>query len=195
MEPQRLGEVIASAQAGDSRAYEALLEAYGPRLYGYFVRCVGSHHDAEDLLGEMTLRLVSRLPSYDDRGKFEPWLFRIAANLVRDRIRRLKTNPAPASLSAEDNSGGSLAERLPGEEPPAGRALDDREAVAGLAEAMNRLDETTREMIVLRHFGELSYREIADICGCPVGTVLARVHRGLKTLRRWLGAPSEDDPN
>jgi RNA polymerase sigma-70 factor (ECF subfamily) len=188
MEPQRLPEVIARAQKGDPKAYEALLEAYGSRLYGYFLRALGSHHDAEDLLGEMTLRLVSRLGAYDDRGRFEPWLFRIAANLVRDRIRRVRTNPTPASLSAEDDSGGSLTDRLAGEDTPADQGLVDREASAELAEALEKLDELTRQMIILRHYGQLSYREIADLCECPVGTVLARVHRGLKALRRWMGA-------
>jgi RNA polymerase sigma-70 factor, ECF subfamily len=191
MEPQRLPEVIAQAQAGQARAYEALLEAYGPRLYGYFFRALGNHHDAEDLLGEMTLKLVARLATYDDRGKFEPWLFRIAANLVRDRIRRLRTNPSAVSLSAEDESGGSLGDHVPGASEPADKGLVEDEASGELAEAMNKLDELTREMIVLRHYGELSYREIADICGCPVGTVLARVHRGLKALRRWMGG--DDD--
>lgn len=187
MEPQRLPEVIARAQKGDPLAYEALLEAYGSRLYGYFLRALGSHHDAEDLLGEMALRLVGRLGAYDDRGRFEPWLFRIAANLVRDRIRRVRTNPTPASLSAEDDSGGSLIDRLAGEDEPADQGLVQREASAELAEAMGKLDELTRQMIILRHYGQLSYREIADLCDCPVGTVLARVHRGLKALRRWLG--------
>jgi RNA polymerase sigma-70 factor (ECF subfamily) len=186
MEPRRLPEVIAQAQAGQAWAFEALLEAYGPRLYGYFFRALGNHHDAEDLLGEMTLKLVARLATYDDRGKFEPWLFRIAANLVRDRIRRLRANPSPASLSIEDDSGGSLGDRLAGESEPADKGLVEGEAHGELAEAMNKLDELTRQMIVLRHYGELSYREIADICDCPVGTVLARVHRGLKALRRWM---------
>ena len=188
MEPQRLREVIASAQAGESGAFEALLEAYGLRLYGYFLRAVGSHHDAEDLLGEMSLKLVARLHAYDDRGRFEPWLFRIAANLVRDRIRRLRTGPTPASLSAEDGSGGTLGDRLSGDDVPADSGLTGGEASSELAKALGRLDELTRQMIVLRHYGQMSYREIAQICECPVGTVLARVHRGLKALRRWMGA-------
>ena len=188
MEPQRLREVIASAQAGESWAFEALLGEYGRRLYGYFVRAVGSHHDAEDLLSEMSLRLVGRLGAYDDRGRFEPWLFRIAANLVRDRIRRLRTGPPPASLSADDGSGASLGDRLPGDDEPADKGLSQTEASGELAAALARLDELTRQMIILRHYGQMSYREIAGICECPVGTVLARVHRGLKVLRRWMGA-------
>ena len=193
MEPQRLREAIAGAQAGESWAFEALLGAYGPRLYGYFFRAVGSHHDAEDLLSEISLRLVGRLGAYDDRGRFEPWLFRIAANLVRDRIRRLRTGPPPASLSADDGSGTSLGERLAGDDVSADEGLTRTEASGELAAALSRLDELTRQMIILRHYGELSYREIAGICECPVGTVLARVHRGMKALRRWMGADDGTD--
>jgi RNA polymerase sigma factor (sigma-70 family) len=191
MEPQRLPEVIAQAQAGQARAFEALLEAYSSRLYGYFLRAVGNHHDAEDLLGEMAVRLVSRLATYDDRGRFEPWLLRLAANPVRDRLRRLRTSPPPGSLAAEHESGASMGDRLAGEDEPVERGLVDREASGELAEAMSKLDELTRQMIILRHYGELSYREIAEICECPVGTVLARVHRGLKALRRHMGG--DDD--
>ena len=88
------------------------MRRYGPRLYGYFYRATGHHHDAEDLLGEMTLKLVRQLEKYDDRGRFEPWLFRIAANMVRDRIRRLKVRPRNVSLSVEDASGRKLSDRL-----------------------------------------------------------------------------------
>lgn len=187
MELQRLRAMIASAQAGKPEGFSALLEAYGPRLYGYFFRATGSHHDAEDLLGEMMLRLVKRLKSYDDRGRFEPWLFRIAANMVRDRIRRSRTNPAGMSLSAEDDSGGTMAEQLAGENPAVEADMLAGEASAEMNEALNKLDPMTRQMILLRHFGEMSFKEIAALFECPLGTVLARVHRGLRALRELMG--------
>lgn len=191
MEPQQLRDEIALAQAGEAGGMESLIEAYGPRLYGYFLRATGSHHDAEDLLGELWLRIVKTIKSYDDRGKFEPWLFRIAANMVRDRIRRIKVNPGPASLSGggdEGDASGSLADRLEGDAERADERLMATEAGQQLAAALGKLDPPTRQVILLRHFGELSFKEIADICGCPVGTALARMHRGLKTLRRVMGA-------
>ena len=83
MDQQQLRKTIAAAKAGDAEGYRVLLEAYGSRLYGYFLRATGSSHDAEDMLGELMLRLVRRLESYDERGRFEQWLFRIAANMVR----------------------------------------------------------------------------------------------------------------
>ena len=191
MDPQQLRALIASAQAGEGEAYRELLAAYGPRLYGYFLRATGSHHDAEDLLGELMLRLVNKLPSYDHRGRFEPWLFRIAANMVRDRIRRRKTKPSPASLSAEGPSGAALAEQIPAGGPRADAGLLAAERSEALDAAMARLDDTTRNMILLRHFGELSFKEIAELFECPLGTALARVHRGLQALRRLMGATDE----
>ena len=187
MEPKRLRPTIASAQAGSSEAYQALLEWYGPRLFSYFIRSTGSYHDAEDLLSELMFRLVRRLKSYDDRGRFEPWLFSIAANMVRDRIRRRKASPSPVSLSIEDEFGGTLAETIAGDVPPAGTHLMEQEASADLQKALDRLDEATKQTILLRHFGQMSFREISELLDCPIGTVLTRVHRGLRTLRKYMG--------
>lgn len=186
MDIEQLRATVAAAQASDARAFAALLEAYGPRLYGYFFRATASHHDAEDLLGEMMLRLVKSLGAYDDRGRFEPWLFRIAANMVRDRIRRNKTSPPAISLSAEDDEGGSMIEQLPGRQRAAHADLLSAEASAELNQALGKLDPTTRQMILLRHFGDMSYKEIAGVFDCPLGTVLAKVHRGLKALRNLM---------
>lgn len=186
MEPKRLEAIITLAQGGSAEGYTALLEAYGPRLFGYFYRATGSRHDAEDLLGEMMLRLVRTLKNYDDRGRFEPWLFRIAANMVRDRIRWSKSNPQAVSLSIESESGQSLADDVPGAHDAVDRGLMSTEMSADLADALARLDDTTRQMIVLRHFSDMSFREIADLVGCPLGTALARVHRGLKMLRKLM---------
>lgn len=156
-------------------------------MYGYFFRAVGNHHDAEDLLGEMMLRLVKELDKYDDRGRFEPWLFRVAANMVRDRIRRRKSRGLSISLSAEDSFGRTLAERLPGPEEPVESALVAGEASEQLQRALGALDEKTREAILLRYFSQMSFKELAEFFQCPMGTVLARVHRGLKTLRESMG--------
>lgn len=193
MEPEQLRAIIVSAQAGDSSAYRELLDTYGRRLYGYFLRATGSHHDAEDLLGEVMLRLVSRLDKYDDRGRFEPWLFRIAANMVRDRIRRVKASPTPSSLSMDSEAGTSRADQLLADTGPVDEGLLAEEASGNLQRALMKLDDTTRNMILVRHFGQMNYKEIADLFQCPLGTALARVHRGLKALRRIMDKDYESD--
>ncbi|MFA6133434.1 MAG: sigma-70 family RNA polymerase sigma factor [Phycisphaerae bacterium] len=187
MDPAQLRAMIASAQKGSAEAYQAMLDAYGPRLYGYFLRACGNHHDAEDLLGEFMLRMVRRLKDYDDRGRLEPWLFRIAANMVRDRIRRGKANPTPLSISAEVEGAVSLGERLVADGPLADAEMLAREASVELNQALDKLDSKTRDMMLLRHFAEMSFKEIAEMYDCPLGTVLARVHRGLRTLKEVMG--------
>jgi RNA polymerase sigma-70 factor (ECF subfamily) len=189
MDDRRLKETIRKAQDGQAEAFSALLDAYGRRLYGYFYRATGNHHDAEDMLSEVSLRLVRQLKMYDHRGRFEPWLFRIAANMVRDRIRRLKVGRGrAASLSVEDDSGRSLADNIPAKTPGVDEKLLSAEMGVELQAALSKLDETTRQMILLRHFGEMSFKDIAGQFGCPLGTALAKVHRGLKALRKIMGA-------
>jgi RNA polymerase sigma factor (sigma-70 family) len=163
-----------------------LLAGYGPRLYGYFFRATGRHDEAEELLAEWTLRLVRTLKTYSDQGRFEPWLFRIAANLVRDRIRRSRNRPAAASLSAEDETGRTPADDLPANQPGVDAEAVSRESTSALQKALDELDETTRQVILLRHFGNLSFKEIAALFDCPLGTALAKAHRGLLKLRRLL---------
>jgi RNA polymerase sigma-70 factor (ECF subfamily) len=191
MDPQQLPGTIASAQAGSGQAYQELLEAYGPRLYGYFMRATGNHHDAEDLLGELRLRLGRRLGEYDHRGRFEPWLFRVAANLVRDRIRRRRVRPG-LSDPLQESDEMPLDSQLASDAPPVDAKLIAEEAHERVDAALARLDAKTREMILLRHFAQLSFREIAEMEGCPLGTVLAKVHRGLRKLRELI---EHDDPS
>ena len=193
MDRHDLQATIVAAQNGRPEAYQALLEAYWPRLYGYFVRAVGNHHDAEDLLGEMALKLVRQLKSYDDRGRFDPWLFRIAANMVRDRIRRIKVRPRVGSLSFEGSDGRPVADRVSSDGPPVTKRLELAESSADLTDALERLDPATRQMVLLRHFGEMSFKEIASVFDCPIGTALARVHRGLKAMRRMMGDDNVDE--
>ena len=193
MEPSEVQASIRAAKAGRAEGFQALLAAYGPRLYGYFFRATASHHDAEDMLSELMLRLIRQMKNYDDRGRFEPWLFRIAANMVRDRIRRAKANPAPASLSIDSEAGASRADQLLANTGPVADGLLAEEASGHLQRALTKLDDTTRDMILVRHFGQMSYKEIADLFQCPLGTALARVHRGLKALRRMMGRNYESD--
>ncbi|MCD4699984.1 MAG: sigma-70 family RNA polymerase sigma factor [Phycisphaerae bacterium] len=190
-ESRHTGALITAVRAGAEGAWEDFLTAYGRRLYGYFFRATRSHHVAEDLLGEMMLRLVRKMGEYDDRGRFEPWLFRIAANLVRDRIRRSKARPATMSLDSSDDEQVGMSETVRGPADPVDAGLLAGESSDALAEALEKLPERSRQMVLLRHFGDMSYREIAEIYDCPVGTVLARVHRALKTLRTVLETSDE----
>ena len=190
MDTDELADVIARARRREPAAFNTLVTAYGARLYGYFYRLTGSRHDAEDLLQEVFVRLVRMIGRYEHDGRFEGWLFRIATNLVRDRVRRSKT-----ARSAGDHSGlrgaGVEAESAGDRPDPAAEGpsvpLERAENLDRLQRAVGQLPEAEREVILLRHFSQLSFREIAEQMGTPLGTALARAHRGLARLRELMG--------
>jgi RNA polymerase sigma-70 factor (ECF subfamily) len=179
-----LADTISRARRGDAAAFDALIDGYADRLYGYFYRLTGSHHEAEDLLQDLFVRLVRALRSYEHRGRFDAWLFQMAANLARDRIRQLSRSKQTGSEALKLDS-----EPAPGDQDPAAR-MDRQEQIDRLQQALARLSESEREVLCLRHFSQLSFREIADLMGTPLGTALARAHRGLDRLRSLMG-PAE----
>lgn len=187
--------LIAGAQKGKPECFDGLIDAYADRMYGYFYRATGSRTTAEDLLQELFLRLIQAVQRYDHREQFEAFLFCIAANLKRDlfrkdrrsRLTRIATGPDEPRPETGSGAGG-LDDRVAG---PA-QSLEQAEQIDEMQEAMTRLPAAEREVIVLRHFSELSFKEIASIMETPVGTALARAHRGLNRLRKLLGAMTNE---
>jgi RNA polymerase sigma-70 factor (ECF subfamily) len=190
-EVERWASIIERARRFDPAAYDELVDAYGPRLFGFFYRLSGSREDAEDLLQEVFLRVVRRLPEYVHKGRFEGWLFRIAANLGRDRIRRVRRAPTMRSLSGgkdeeEDPEERNAGDGSDGRENGPDQALIRREQLDRMQRALEQLPAPEREVIMLRHYSALSFAEIAEVMGTPLGTALARAHRGLAKLRRLM---------
>jgi len=187
MDTAEIADLVARAQRADPAAFEELVDAYSARLYGYFYRLTGARHDAEDLLQEVFVRLVRAIRDYKHDGRFEAWLFRMATNLVRDRVRRKR---ALRVAGLETGIGISGPQALPHQ--PDRRALDPAEAVHRAEQvdrlqwAIGQLPEAEREVIMLRHFGQLSFRQIAEVMATPLGTALARGHRGLARLRELM---------
>ena len=178
-----LANIIEQCRKGRPEAFNWLLETYGRRLYAYFLRTSGSTHDADDLLQEIFVRLIEKIRDYKHQGRFEHWLFRIAANLARDRIRRLQRSPSSLSLDAADTEKNDLTAQLASSEPPPDAPMQLDQLRDELQEALAQLPEIDREIIVMRHYSQMSFKEIARQFNMPIGTALAKVHRGLKRLR------------
>jgi len=180
-------DLIARAQRRDPAAFDVLIERYGPCLYRYFYRVTGRRADSEDLLQELFVRLVSTIRQYEDTGRFEAWLFRIATNLVRDRIRRIRTSREVKPKSTEsDWSDEALTQCADKFQPQPLDRLHRTEELDRLQRALNQLPEPERMVVLLRHYSQMSFREIADLMGTPLGTALARAHRGLTKLRELM---------
>ncbi|MDO8630956.1 MAG: sigma-70 family RNA polymerase sigma factor [Phycisphaerales bacterium] len=182
--------IIQRAQRFDPAAFDVIVDAYAGRLCGFFRRLLGRCNDAEDLVQEVFVRVVRMIPQYQDDGRFEAWLFRIATNLARDRIRERDRRPRVVGLDDVSLGDASEISDIKSEisKKTVGRGFDGDEATERLAQAMDRLPVAEREVILLRHYGHLTFEEIAEMMGTPLGTALARGHRGLGKLREWMGA-------
>jgi RNA polymerase sigma-70 factor (ECF subfamily) len=176
----RLDELLGLARRRDPEALRELVAAYSARVFGLAYRLTGSRDAAEDIMQETFLRMVRGIEEYDHSGRFEAWLFRISANLARDRARQRGRRGEPCPL----DEGIPLRARAD-VDPAAGLAR--RELGDKLAVSLARLPAADREVLLLRHYGELSFREIAELLGVPLGTALARAHRAMEKLRVELG--------
>ncbi|MCB9855823.1 MAG: sigma-70 family RNA polymerase sigma factor [Phycisphaerales bacterium] len=195
MNEAALAEAIRGAQQGDATSFDCLVDAYAPRLFGFLFRLTGSRQESEDLLQEVYLRLVRMIEAYTHEGRFDAWLFRIAANLVRDRVRKVRRTGKFVSGvgDAGDDGNGSLIESIEASEPEVERGLVMSEEMDALNRALAELPEAEREVIVLRHFSQMSFKEIAEATDVPLGTALARGHRGLEKLRKLMAPETSDE--
>jgi RNA polymerase sigma-70 factor (ECF subfamily) len=163
-------ELMRRWRAGDAAAFEALVRRWQRRVAALLGRLAGPRA-AADLCQEVFLRVYQAGPRYREEGAFTTWLYRIALNVARDAGRRARRAPRP----------------LAGHEPPAGGGPDDdacrREAAHLVAEAVAELPDPLRDVLILRHYEDLSFEEIARLTGTPASTLKSRFAAALARLR------------
>ena len=182
--------LMARVQAGDLDAFEPLVRRYERRLFGYFLNLVEDPSAAADLAQETFVRVYRAAGSYQESGRFESWLFRIAANLVRSRQRRPDQRLPHLSLEEAPAGAGELA--VHGREGRPDEATWRAEVRDALTRALPRLPFVFREAVLLRDVEGRSYREIAEMLGVEEGTVKSRAHRGRQRLRELLAPMFEE---
>lgn len=191
-----LSSILEQAARGDGAAWRSIVERYSGRVYG-LLRSQGANPElAEEIAQSVFCTVAAKLGEYVDDGRFESWLFRIAMNRLRDEARRRKrharTAGDPEALEAMATS----------PRADAGQERAGPEELAALQEAMARLSPSDREIIDLRHIGGLSFKQMSEVLGEPLGTLLARHHRALAKLRTMLesgrpgpgAGPGKEDP-
>ncbi len=170
--------LVVAAQGGDGSAWTILVKEYGPRVFALAKSRLGDPDAAEEVTQSVfaTVAIKLRDGAYAEHGKFEPWLFRIAMNRVRDRIRSLKRerNETRLRRSARDEAV---------ESAPGAPALAE---AAALRAAMMELSKPDREIVELRYHAGLSFKQMAELLEEPIGTLLARHHRALRKLKAKL---------
>lgn len=204
-----LDQTLARAAKGDADAWHWLVETYAKRVYALLLRQCGDRELAEEITQATFVKLVGQMSRYQEQGRFESWLFRIAMNRLRDEIRRRKRQARPMDMSGSagggdgnsggrdsdnawgaaqgqvvDRSSGGIGASDEGESPfeQASRA----EQIELLRQAVAQLNQADQEILLLRHTAGLSFAQIAQTLDEPLGTVLARGHRALAKLRKLM---------
>lgn len=178
-------QLVASALAGDREAFAFLVGRYEGRLVNYLYRLVRGPEDAHDLAQEVFLKIYQALDRFDPQFRFSTWLFRVAQNAAIDQIRRQRLKLV--SMTRESPDGGEEREwDFPSAEPTPYGDLRNQERGEAIQTAVDALPWEYRELILLRHFGELSYEEIATFKSLPLGTVKNKLFRGRQMLKERL---------
>jgi RNA polymerase sigma-70 factor (ECF subfamily) len=171
---------------GERGAFDLLVQRHKARLYSYLMRMLRDPHEAEDVTQEAFVRAYVHAAKYRNIAKFSTWLYTIATNLVRNRVRKHKTAPSFLSL-AMGRGGEDGDEREPLELPDPGdlpdRAVEKSEMQALIAQGIERIPARYREAFVLREIQQFSYEEIAAVTGLKLGTVRSRINRGRSHFR------------
>jgi RNA polymerase sigma-70 factor (ECF subfamily) len=170
--------LLEQARAFDEEALAKLYDQYAPRVYAYLYRRVQDAQLAEDLTGEVFLRVLQAIRSERSwHTSFRAWLYRIAHNLVVDHYRRQPPEPVIALEGQPIASGVD-------EDPEA--LLAEQASRQRLWEALHRLTPDQQQVIALRFGEQLTAREVAEVMGKSVGAVEALQHRALASLRGTL---------
>jgi RNA polymerase sigma-70 factor (ECF subfamily) len=179
--PANLAGLVQAARTGDEQAWCDLVAEYGPRVFALARSRLRDPDAAEEVTQSVfaTIAIKLRDGRYDEHGKFEPWLFRIAMNRVRDTVRRAKRERL------------QNARPVGNQEPRAGAPEGAEPPPHALRDALERLSHADRDIIELRYHADLSFRQIADLLGEPLGTLLARHHRALRKIQRILAADTD----
>ncbi|MGC9348554.1 MAG: RNA polymerase sigma factor [Anaerolineae bacterium] len=177
-------DLILRFQRGQPRAFETLYDRFKDYVFRVAFSVLRNQDEAEDAVQETFLDVLKALQDYDVDGpaRFETWLYRVAVNRSRMRLRHKR----PASAAWDDVE--ERLERLPmPDEDPPERVVLDRERAEKLWDAVDQLPDTHRLPIILRYQEDLSYDEIAQVLGVRLGTVKSRLYNAHKKLQRLLG--------
>ncbi len=178
-------ELVAAVLEGFERPFEVLVKRYQTRLFRYLSRYTGDLEEARDITQEVFIKVYGALDSYDPRYRFSTWLFRIAANAAIDHLRRRKLKAVSLDLPpGEDGESGRIDPQ--DQRPDPLEDLSRQRLREALDLAIERLPDDYRELLSLRHYGELPYEEIAEIKKMPLGTVKNKLFRARQALRDLL---------
>ncbi|MBC6365561.1 RNA polymerase sigma factor [Algoriphagus sp. AK58] len=175
------GELIAQYRNGSEAAFDLLVDRYQSKVYTTIFLIVKDQEIAEDLLQDVFVKVIQTLNSdkYNEEGKFQPWLMRIAHNLAIDHFRKAKRYP---TIILED--GTNLLNSMKFAEDSIEDIRVKEETLEMVKKLIEELPEAQKEVLVMRHYLDMSFQEIADQTGVSINTALGRMRYALIHLRK-----------
>ena len=168
---------------GNELALETLIRKHKTRIYSSIYLLVKDQYLAEDIFQDTFIKVINTLKSrkYNEEGKFLPWVLRIAHNLVIDHFRREKRAPMITSADGTD-----VLNLIQSHQESAEDMLLRIQTQKDLRAMIHLLPEDQKEVLIMRHYGDLSFKEIADITGVSINTALGRMRYALSNLRKMM---------
>ncbi len=180
--------VSAYIDGRDQQAFGLLLARHQERIFGYLIGMVRDRTVADDLFQETFFRAIRAMNaekgSYDAQGKWLQWIMRIARNTALDHMRTQKRRRSRAAF--EDDENFDMDQIAVDGEPTASEAMQREEQSTFLFACIDRLPDEQREVVLLRHESDLTFREIAELTDCSINTALGRMRYALLNLRRMM---------
>jgi RNA polymerase sigma-70 factor (ECF subfamily) len=176
-------ELITLFNAGNVNAFETLVLRHKDKLYTSILFLVKDKYLAEDIFQDVFIRVIDTIKGgrYTEEGKFLPWAMRIAHNLCVDYFRKVKRTPTIRNSEDQD-----IFEVLNFTEESAEDKLIKKQSHNRVKDMLDQLPEDQREVIILRHYADMSFKEIAQVTNCSINTALGRMRYGLINLRKMM---------
>ena len=183
---------MAALASGRDAALNNLMERYGQKLFHYLIRELQNEADAAEVAQETFVRIYQNRMRFDVRQKFSTWLYTIATNLSRDRLRWRSRHPQ-VSLDAEDErSGATLAKNVPDAQAAPDKQLEGSERAEAVRKAVAALPEELRTALILTEYEGRTQAEVGAILNCSPKAVEMRIYRARNRLRQDLAGLVEN---
>ena len=173
--------LVERVQQGDKRAFDLLVRKYQHKLIGLISRYVRSHAECEDIAQESFIRAWRAIGSFRGDSAFYTWLYKIAVNTAKNHLVAMGRRPPAGDIDAGDAEFMAGGERMHDSATPE-RELMRQEIEQSVFSTVQALPEELRTAITLREVDGLSYDEIAEAMGCPIGTVRSRIFRAREAI-------------
>lgn len=176
-------QLIRAFQEGNAQALEVLVNRYKDKIYSSILFLVKDKYLAEDLFQDVFIKIIDTLRGnrYTEEGKFLPWAMRISHNLCVDYFRKVKRSP---SIKTSDNH--DIFEVINVCENSQQDKMMQSQSYDRVRRMLDMLPEEQREVIVMRHFADMSFKDIAKVTDCSINTALGRMRYGLINLRKLM---------